>query len=70
MSLIYILDLCAVAVCAITAALAGALLLIALDSLGRDHHLAVIVAMGAIVVIRLSAIRWHIHLPRFRAYEQ
>jgi len=53
-----------------TAALAGALLLIALDSLGMDHHLAVIVAMGTIVVVRLAAIRWHIHLPRFRPYEQ
>ncbi len=53
-----------------TAALAGALLLITLDSLGMDHHLAVIVAMGTIILGRLAAIRWHIHLPRFHRHEQ
>lgn len=52
-----------------TAALIGALLLLVLDSLGLEHHLAVIAAMLTIVAIRLAAIRWHIHLPRIRPHE-
>jgi uncharacterized membrane protein YeiH len=52
-----------------TASLAGALLLIALDSLGMVHNLALIAAMFVIVLIRLAAIRWHIHLPRLRSYD-
>jgi len=52
-----------------TAALIGALLLIALDSMGMTHNIALICSMFVIVAIRLVAIRWHIHLPRFRAYE-
>ena len=47
-----------------TASLAGALLLIALDGLGMAHNVALVAAMVVIVVIRLAAIRWHIHLPR------
>ena len=52
-----------------TASLAGALLLIALDSLGMAHSQALVAAMIVIVVIRLAAIRWHIHLPRLRSYD-
>lgn len=50
-----------------TASFAGALLLIALDSAGMPHSLAVLAAMLATVAIRLAAIRWHIHLPRLRS---
>ena len=52
-----------------TASLLGALLLVGLDGLGLAHNVALILAMLVIIAIRLSAIRWHIHLPRFRAYE-
>ncbi len=52
-----------------TASLVGALLLIGLDSLGIPHDPSLIAAMIAIVLIRLAAIRWHIHLPRLRSYE-
>ncbi len=52
-----------------TAALIGALLLIALDGLGMAHETALIASMFVIVAMRLAAIRWHIHLPRFRSYE-
>lgn len=47
-----------------TASLAGALLLILLDTLGMAHAIALVVAMFATVLLRLVAIRWHIHLPR------
>lgn len=50
-----------------TAALIGALLLLALDSLGMPHAHALILSMCFTVAIRLAAIRFHIHLPRFRA---
>ncbi len=50
-----------------TASLAGALLLIVLDNHNVSHNLAILLAMSSIVVIRLIAIRWHIHLPRLRA---
>ncbi len=50
-----------------TAALVGALLFIALDNLGMEHNSALIASMITIVSIRLAAIHWHIHLPRFRA---
>ena len=50
-----------------TAALAGALLLIALQHLGAGRNLAIVVAMVCTVAIRLAAIRWHIQLPRLRA---
>ncbi|MFZ5483909.1 MAG: trimeric intracellular cation channel family protein [Pseudomonadota bacterium] len=49
-----------------TASLAGALLLIVLDSAGLRHDVSVLLAMLATVAIRLAAIRWHIHLPRLR----
>jgi uncharacterized membrane protein YeiH len=52
-----------------TASLIGALLLIALDSLGVEHNLALVAAIILIVTIRLAAIRWHIHLPRMKSYE-
>ncbi|MDD5057515.1 MAG: trimeric intracellular cation channel family protein [Sideroxydans sp.] len=52
-----------------TASLIGALLFIALDSLGMAHNAAMIIAMIVTVLIRLAAIRWHIHLPRLRAHE-
>ncbi len=52
-----------------TASLAGALLLIALDSMGMAHNVALVSAMVAIVLIRLAAIRWHIQLPRLRPYD-
>lgn len=50
-----------------TASLAGALLLIVLDNHNVTHNLAIVFAMTSIVIIRLIAIRWHIHLPRLRA---
>lgn len=52
-----------------TAALIGALLLLALDSLGMPHSPALVLSMCFTVAIRLAAIRFHIHLPRFRAQE-
>ena len=52
-----------------TAALIGAFMLIALDSLGMAHNPALVAAMIVTVLIRLAAIRWHIHLPRLRPYE-
>jgi uncharacterized membrane protein YeiH len=50
-----------------TASLIGALLLIMLDKYSIDHNLAIVLSMAAITIIRLLAIRWHIHLPRLRA---
>lgn len=50
-----------------TASLIGALLLIVLDSYRIDHNLAILLSMTTIIIIRLVAIRWHIHLPRLRA---
>ena len=50
-----------------TASLVGALFLIALDSYKIDHNIAILLSMTTITVIRLVAIRWHIHLPRLRA---
>jgi uncharacterized membrane protein YeiH len=47
--------------------LAGALLLIALNSYGVDQNVAILLSMTCIIIIRLEAIRWHIHLPRLRA---
>jgi uncharacterized membrane protein YeiH len=52
-----------------TASLIGALLLIALDALGMAHDPALVAAMVVTVLIRLAAIRWHIHLPRLRPYD-
>ena len=52
-----------------TASLIGALLLLALDALGMAHNQALVAAMIVIVLIRLAAIRWHIHLPRLRSYD-
>jgi uncharacterized membrane protein YeiH len=50
-----------------TASLIGALLLIVLDSYRINHNLAIVLSMTTIIIIRLVAIRWHIHLPRLRA---
>ncbi|MEQ1916444.1 MAG: trimeric intracellular cation channel family protein [Gallionella sp.] len=50
-----------------TASLAGALLFIALETLGMTHNASMLLAMSSIVIIRLAAIRWHIHLPRLGA---
>lgn len=52
-----------------TASLIGALLFLALDNLGMAHNAAMIIAMIVTVLIRLAAIRWHIHLPRLSAHE-
>lgn len=52
-----------------TASLIGALLFIALDALGMGHNPALVAAMIATILIRLAAIRWHIHLPRLRPYD-
>ncbi len=52
-----------------TAALIGALLLIALDHFGANRNLAIVAAMICTVAIRLAAMRWHIQLPRLRADE-
>lgn len=52
-----------------TAALIGALLLLGFDALGMPHNPALILSMIVTVAIRLAAIRWHIHLPRLRAYD-
>jgi uncharacterized membrane protein YeiH len=40
---------------------------IALVQLGTPNNHAMLIAMSSIVVIRLAAIRWHIHLPRLHA---
>lgn len=50
-----------------TASLIGALLLIVLDGYSVDHNLAILLSMTLIIIIRLLAIRWHIHLPRLHA---
>ncbi len=50
-----------------TASLAGAMLFIAQVQLGIPSNHAMLIAMSGIVVIRLAAIRWHIHLPRLHA---
>lgn len=50
-----------------TASLAGAALMIALVHGGFSHNTASVVAMLAIVSVRLAAIRWRIELPRFRS---
>ncbi len=50
-----------------TASLAGALLFIALETLGMTHNASMLLSMSSIVIIRLAAIRWHIHLPRLGA---
>jgi uncharacterized membrane protein YeiH len=50
-----------------TASLLGALLLILLDSYQVNHNFAIILSMSVIIISRLIAIRWHIHLPRLRA---
>jgi uncharacterized membrane protein YeiH len=52
-----------------TAALIGAFVLIALDGLGMTQQWALLTAMIVTITIRLSAIRWHIHLPRFNRYD-
>lgn len=52
-----------------TAALIGAFVLIALDGLGMGQQWALPTAMIVTVTIRLIAIRWHIHLPRFNRYD-
>lgn len=52
-----------------TAALIGAFVLIALDGLGMGQQWALLTAMIVTVTIRLAAIRWHIHLPRFNRYD-
>lgn len=50
-----------------TASLAGALLMIALSQgAGLSHDAASVLAMLAIVAVRLAAIRWHIHLPKLK----
>jgi len=51
-----------------TASLLGALLLVLLDTLGLARPASIISAMLVIVLLRLAAIRWHIHLPRVRSY--
>jgi len=50
-----------------TASFFGALLLIVLDSYSVNHNIAILLSMTCIIIIRLVAIRWHIHLPRLRA---
>ena len=50
-----------------TASFVGALLLIVLDSYSVSHNIAILLSMTCIIIIRLVAIRWHIHLPRLRA---
>jgi uncharacterized membrane protein YeiH len=50
-----------------TASLVGALLLIVLDGSHINHNLSIMLAMTCIIIVRLVAIRWHIHLPRLRS---
>lgn len=50
-----------------TASLAGALLLIVLDSYTINHNVAILFSMLCIIVVRLVAIRWHIQLPRLHS---
>jgi uncharacterized membrane protein YeiH len=63
--LIYWVGMAAVAVSA--PAWAGALGFVALLRLGVGPAGAAFVAMGAVIVIRLAAIRWRITLPMFVA---
>jgi uncharacterized membrane protein YeiH len=49
-----------------TASLAGAFLLILFDRLGVNHDLAILLSMFCIIIVRLVAIRFHIHLPHLR----
>ncbi len=49
-----------------TASLVGALMLVALDGQHINHNWAMLLSMSSVVIIRLVAIRWHIHLPRLR----
>ncbi|MBS4095757.1 MAG: trimeric intracellular cation channel family protein [Sulfuricella sp.] len=53
-----------------TASLAGALLMIALTRGGLSHTTASVIAMLAIVAVRLAAIRWRIQLPRIKTHAE
>ena len=50
-----------------TASLLGALMLITMDRAGFNHNLSMLLSMGCIIMIRLVAIRFRIHLPRLHA---
>jgi uncharacterized membrane protein YeiH len=50
-----------------TASLAGGLLMMLLLHSGLPRREVSLIAMAAIFVIRVAAIRWRIHLPRFRS---
>lgn len=49
-----------------TASLAGGLLMIGLLEAGLPRGHVSLIAMGLIFAIRIAAIRWRIHLPRFK----
>lgn len=51
-----------------TASLSGALLMIFLTQNGVSSNSAALLAMLLIVAVRLAAIRWQIHLPRFKSH--
>ncbi|SDR85717.1 Uncharacterized membrane protein YeiH [Halopseudomonas sabulinigri] len=53
-----------------TACIAGALIYIALQQLQLGTDLASILAMLAVLGIRLAAIRWHLELPRFHLLDR
>ncbi len=48
-----------------TAAWLGAVTLIVLDALGLDNTVAAWIAIATCIVVRLTAIRWKVTLPRF-----
>ena len=53
-----------------TACIAGALIYIALQHFALGEGLAALVAMLAVLSIRLAAIRWHLELPRFHLLDR
>lgn len=53
-----------------TACIAGSLVYIVLHSLPSPPGLDVSVAMLAVLLIRLAAIRWHLQLPRFHLLDR
>lgn len=51
------------------AALAGASIYVLLKMVGWDNTLVTLLAMGSVIVLRLAAIFWHLHLPQYQVRE-
>lgn len=52
-----------------TAALAGATIYLLLQISGLDSTLTIILSMLVVIGLRLAAIQWNLHLPRFKLRE-